>query len=108
MNNLDSARDAALKHAIRELRLPNLEVEPFVKGWQAAIVSHGNADYQSGLDRGWSDGFHAGLSERNSEPLAILRMLVQWCDENPPAGASLYFVELARNALARLTAEGCG
>lgn len=31
--------------------------------------------------------------------------LVEWCDKNPPAGEALYFVQMARAAIAKATGE---
>lgn len=37
------------------------------------------------------------------ELLEACKRLVAWCDKNPPAGESLYFVQLAREAIAKAT-----
>lgn len=63
MKNVANERELALSYAIRELRLPNLAVEQFVQGWLARAEAESKT-YQEGLDKGWNDGFHAGLSER--------------------------------------------
>lgn len=45
------------------------------------------------------------LRQDYDELLDIATKLVNWCDENPPAGESLYFVQLARNAVARINSN---
>lgn len=35
------------------------------------------------------------------ELLEACERLVAWCDKNPPAGEALYFVQLARDAVAK-------
>jgi dsDNA-binding SOS-regulon protein len=45
------------------------------------------------------------LRDDYNELLDIATKLVNWCDENTPAGDALYFVQLARNAVSRIKAR---
>ena len=48
---------------------------------------------------------NARLIAAAPELLEVCQQLVAWCDKNPPAGEALYFVQLAREAVAKATSE---
>lgn len=45
------------------------------------------------------------IKEAGPELFAACKALVEWCDNNPPAGECLLFVEQARAAIAKATKE---
>ncbi|MFA7290912.1 MAG: hypothetical protein WC023_01565 [Rhodocyclaceae bacterium] len=56
------------------------------------------------------DGKNSPQKEANArlicaapELLEACAALVEWCDKNPPAGEALYFVQMARAAIAKAT-----
>lgn len=91
---------------------------PFRIGYQAAqdgtvnkIAWRGNIQYWFGAIAALQNGLSIPVSNKDTvlytehDLLVLCQALVKWCDENPPAGESLWFVNRAREVVSKAIGE---
>jgi hypothetical protein len=70
-------------------------------GWVVMWPDKGGAHMRRLDYQGNFTGADAAVIAAAKELLAACEGLVAWCDTNPPTGEALYFVQLARDAVAK-------